>query len=211
MRPNDNPFLNDPEWMRKRYAEATIQEIADELGCGYWVVRDRLQRFGVPLRRPSQRANPVPIETRFWSRVDIGDDSECWNWTGPIFPTGYGSFKWGTMGRAHRVAYTLAHGSDPGPLLVCHRCDNRLCCNPAHLFLGTYADNNRDGREKGRILGPPPSIGTRNVNAKLTPALVTEIRQRRAQGELLKEIAEDYGVSARTILSVCARITWKHV
>lgn len=108
----------------------------------------------------------------FWSQARKSDG--CWEWTGAPNSSGYGRF-W-TQGRrwlAHRLAYELAKGPIPAGLCVCHACDNRLCVNPDHLWLGTNADNVADRDRKGRRQAPR---GTRNPNAKLTPAEVLAIR-----------------------------------
>jgi hypothetical protein len=76
-------------------------------------------------------------------------DSGCWEWTGYL-KKGYG---WTGAGLAHRKAYALAFGAIPAGMLVCHRCDNPRCCNPAHLWLGTNGDNIRDMARKGRARG----------------------------------------------------------
>jgi HNH endonuclease len=101
---------------------------------------------------------PQPIlAVRLWSKVDrSGGPDACWPWLGArtsIRPTrpGYGELlAWGKHAYAHRIAYHLAVGPIPEGMLVCHTCDNGLCCNPAHLFLGTARDNTRDMMAKGR-------------------------------------------------------------
>ena len=90
-----------------------------------------------------------------YSLDKMGGDDACWNWIGAISTGGYGVVGVaGKQARAHRVAYQLAHNSIPNGLFVCHKCDNRRCCNPSHLFLGTAAENNRDKIEKGRFTSP---------------------------------------------------------
>ena len=86
----------------------------------------------------------------FFARVDKRGPDECWPWTGAINRQGYGKVSsHGRWLRAPRVAWYLAHGEQP-PAFVCHSCDNPLCCNPAHLWIGTSLDNNRDAVAKGR-------------------------------------------------------------
>lgn len=98
---------------------------------------------------------------KFWSRVAYGDD--CWEWTKARTTTGYGKFySAGKHWRAHRVAYELTHGAIPDGLLVLHRCDNRLCVKPDHLFLGDYRDNILDCMAKGRWSPPPVSTSPGN-------------------------------------------------
>jgi hypothetical protein len=89
---------------------------------------------------------------RFWSRVDqsAGPDA-CWPWTAGLHVRGYGRIRWGgEPENAHRIAWVLENGPIENNLHVLHRCDNRLCCNPAHLFLGTHEDNMIDRHDKGR-------------------------------------------------------------
>jgi hypothetical protein len=106
--------------------------------------------------------------------------------------SGYGRVWTGThAGFAHRAAFELGHGQSPGEAMVCHRCDNPPCCNPAHLFLGTRGDNNRDARDKG--IGRA-RFGVANHAAKLTDEEVSAIR-RRAVTEPQVALAREFGVS----------------
>ena len=129
---------------------------------------------------------------RFWSQVVMSPDvGRCWNWTGTQTPKGYGSL-WidGHNVRAHRQAWIFAYGCIPAGMLVCHHCDKPGCCNPTHLFLGTYADNNGDAASKGRM-----RYGEDHGHAAISDEVVQAIRVLFAEGASKKGLARTYGIS----------------
>lgn len=156
-------------------------------------------------------------EARFWSRVVLGDD--CWSWSGSRNWGGYGRFQ--VAGReqaAHRYAWELAYGPIPDGMFACHRCDNRGCVRPTHLFLGTAADNMADRDAKGR-----QASGLRNGShtrperrpkgeahgrQKLTEDQVRAIRKALDSGASYRELGEVYGVAAQSIRCIANRRNW---
>ena len=131
--------------------------------------------------------------------------------------SGYGRLQVGrTSALAHRVSWELAHGPVPAGVHVLHRCDNRGCVNPAHLFLGSNADNVADREAKGRSRG---ARGARNRNAKLNAEQVAAIRAeyvaarpgRPRKGEPARSatvLAQRYGVTPSTIYHIARGWNW---
>lgn len=93
-----------------------------------------------------------PLAQRFWSKVQITADNDCWLWKagGRVGPYGGLMMPNKRPIGAHKMAWLLTHGPIPDGLSVRHTCDIPLCCNPKHLFLGTHTDNMRDMTAKGR-------------------------------------------------------------
>ena len=144
---------------------------------------------------------PIPVETRFWKHVAKTDT--CWLWTAFRLNGRYGTFGIGSETDAtkrkvyvHRFAYTLLIGPIPAGMVVCHTCDVPHCVNPAHLFLGTQADNLSDMDAKGRRRA---GQGIRHARAKLTAKDAATIRDSDLGTAAL---AQAYGVHKSTILRV---------
>lgn len=129
--------------------------------------------------RPLSAADLSPeLIARFDSRVNrsAGPDA-CWPWTGMVSPRrGYGRLKTDSNHeiRPHRIAYALVNGPIPAERLVCHRCDNPLCCNPAHLWLGSDGDNVQDAIAKGRWHRPGTQRTPRWMRMTPEPAPVPQ-------------------------------------
>ena len=141
---------------------------------------------------------------RLLSKVRVA--GECWVWQAGKRGKGYGSF--GMLGRvwsAHRAAYFLLV-ADPGSACVLHKCDNPPCINPAHLFLGTVADNNRDRAKRGRS-----AVGERHAKSKLTERDVLELRELREDGQTHRELAARFGVTHQSIAAIVNRRSWRHI
>jgi len=159
------------------------------------------QRAGADAQRARWEAS---FAGRFWARVARGEPDACWPWRGEL-SDGYGALKrLGKRVKAHATAYRLLVG-DPGGLHVLHHCDNRACCNPAHLFTGTNLANVEDKVAKGRQHRLP---GEANGRAKLTAEDVQYIR---ASSEPPEVLAVRHGVTYQCIRSIQDRITWRHV
>lgn len=146
------------------------------------------------------------ILKNFWAKVDHGSNDDCWLWTRGLTFSGYGQFHVKRRGlKAHRVAWEITYGEIPAGLCVCHKCDNRKCVNPAHLFLGTNAENMADRNAKGRQAGP---VGEANRGAKIKSADVYCIRL--AVGKQ-SEIARRFGLSEAQVSRIRSGKNWAHL
>ncbi len=147
------------------------------------------------------------LSCRFWSKVEIGPHNKCWIWKAGCFTDGYGLFKIaGRLKRAHRVAFQLSHKISPGPAQVLHECDNTICCNPDHLFLGSTQDNTADRVKKNRS-----ARGSKNGSAKLMEADIPKIRKLLFQGFTQETIAKQFKIGQAMISSIKRGECWGHV
>lgn len=151
-----------------------------------------------------------PIRDRFQEKVETTNSGifwggeRCHEWTGHLQPNGYGQFNIDRKARyAHRVSWELNRGAIPDGLYVLHRCDNRKCVNPNHLFLGTFHQNMADMMAKKR-----QPAGMRNAHARLTD---DSIRVIRSSSLKQAELAAMFGVSQPTISEIRAGKIWRLV
>ena len=157
---------------------------------------------------------------RFWEKVNKTDS--CWEWTGAKIPDGYGSIRFnGKPQGAHRVSWILNNGEVPNGLFVCHKCDNRLCVRPDHLFLATNRENILDAKSKGRLATGernglrkhPESIlrGSKHGRSRVNEEQVEEIRSMYALGKSQKEIGAKFGLYHSTVWSIVHGVNWRHL
>lgn len=148
---------------------------------------------------------PVAAETRFMAHVHMEPMSGCWLWDAKLDIGGYGHFAkvWNRSVRAHRFSWEMHHGEIPPATMVCHRCDNRACVNPDHLFLGNQETNMADMVAKKRS-----AAGERNNKAKLTLGDVDAIKARLRAGENAASISKDFPVSDQTIRLIKIGEVW---
>lgn len=203
------------------------QEKIDE-GQGFLVEED--SRF-VPTMKTS--SDPIPFSEplteqerdRFWSKVAIRCNSQCWIWESYRNRAGYGVFGFRRKSRlAPRIAFLDRNGSVPKNLCVLHTCDNPACVNPKHLWLGTRRDNNLDCRKKGRQVclsgeNHPRKlrpelfpIGEKAGCAKLKTRQVIKIRKTYVRGKISQQkLADRYGVSRGLIGHIVRGRSWRHL
>lgn len=138
----------------------------------------------------------------------------CWEWTGALDGHGYGQMLVNKKGiSAYRFAWQTFYGEIPKGMSVCHKCDNPICVNPLHLFLGTHADNMADMAAKGRADNGHLQ-GEDHPMCKLTEKDVLEIR--RVYITSHKEfgavpLAKKYNVTSSMIYLIAKRKSWKHI
>jgi hypothetical protein len=140
----------------------------------------------------------------------------CWIWFGSVEVHGYGMLcrKAKDLIRAHRFSYEHHFGPFDKKLFVCHKCDNRLCVNPKHLFLGTPKDNSADMVKKGRQATSKTHYfrkGSETWGAKLKEKDIKDIRKLYRMGFTGRALSEVYGLHEATVSKIILGKAWRHV
>lgn len=157
------------------------------------------------------------MSNRFWAKVDIKAPNECWAWTAAKnSKTGYGCFRVGSlkdgsrrMIDAHRHAVELTRGFITEGLYVLHRCDNRICVNPNHLYVGTQSDNISDMWNRGRSGRKADfAMGKNNGRARLSEDQVRMVRASLKSGP---DLAKELGITRAQVSAIRRRKAWAHV
>lgn len=195
-----------------------LQKRRKQLTPPHWAELAALGRAQQRQRLLERMVSSEAGQRKFWEKAKVGNLKECWPWLGTLFNDGdgYGQVAYCFGGRenpvkhryrAHRVAYLIAHGVLPMNLCVCHTCDNPVCVNPVHLFLGTPIQNALDRNNKRR-----DAKGEQHGMHKLTAKQVRQIRRLRAvHGLPYSMLGDMFGVTTTQAGWIVRRESWKHL
>ncbi|MEM7069929.1 MAG: HNH endonuclease signature motif containing protein [Pseudomonadota bacterium] len=177
-------------------------EIAKKYSLSPGSIRQLTNKIG--LKRRPDLADEI-LKNRILDGVNINPLTGCWEWKGTINSNGYGMITcFGRQRVAHRVSYAVFNGRFDLAKDVCHKCDNRNCVNPEHLFIASRKENMKDASDKGRTAN-----AERLPQTKLSWKDVRKVRELRATGVGLKQLAVDYGVTISCISAVTTGRNWK--
>ena len=180
--------------------------------------RSGLDRPGQSPTKSEKDARPLEIAdfspediAKFWSQIKVASINDCWLWTGTTDNVDYGVFwiKGKGQYKSHRVTYALSRGYIPRHRLVLHTCDTPSCCNPCHVYAGTFSDNMLDKLSRDRAWCIK---GEDNPHSKLTNEDVIEIRHLYKKENIsMKKLGAKFGVTASSVNQIVKGRSWKHL
>jgi len=174
--------------------------------------------YAIGVAHLMRKYTPEEYISVFWSHVNKNGSmhpynielGRCWEWTGRLNPSGYGDY--GSRSRhmfAHRLSWTISNGNIPDGFQILHSCDNRICVNPMHLFLGTNYDNVLDRERKGR---GNQVKGEKHHKCKITDIQVIELRENYASGLVTqRQLSKKYGISQAHVGRIIRKLFRKEV
>jgi hypothetical protein len=191
-----------------------ILRVCQSCGVEFWAKPTEVRRGGgVFCTRSCYRNRDIPLSDIFNRGLGETTETGCILWGGPRRKNSYGQIaqKIGPskyrMIRAHRASWILTHGPIPDGQQVCHRCDNPICVNVDHLFLGTFFENMQDKLSKGR-----QAKGESSPFSRLTEDVVRDIRRSYVPGRVtMKQLADQFGISLANVSHIIHRRTWNHL
>ena len=188
------------------YSEHELYECKCDCGAITYVTGVRLRTgksksCGCGVGKAAKKRWAATRRDSFLNKIDMtGGKAACWEWQGCV-RLGYGMTSWkGKRWQAHRLAYTLLNGKIPKGKYLLHSCDNRRCCNPAHLRPGDQWENMQDMVDRKRTRGK--QANDKNPMAKLSFAKARRIRRLYASGSSQQLIADKFGVSQNAISQI---------
>lgn len=194
----------------------TLAQLSLIYKCSRGMIRNLLITQAISIRTQSEaqkKSNAIDEKDRkrFWEKVNIRNEKECWEWIAHTDFCRYGSFGFRMKNlSAHRFAWILTFGKIPTGIHVLHTCDNPSCCNPKHLFLGTHQDNMTDRNNKGRGKGGS-NKGEKNPRSRFKTKDIFKIRKMLKKGYKQKEVALIFKTSQAVISGIKTKKYWSHI
>lgn len=157
--------------------------------------------LSISLYPPTNNIFNKDTKDRFWALVCSRQAGSCWNWDGCLSKSGYGQFNYYKTSSAHRISWIMHYGPIPPGKLVLHKCDNKRCVNPMHLYLGNHSRNMLDWVDRSPNARKGKRISTFSIPDANT------MKQLYLSGKTYKDISGKYNVDTKTVWNIVNNIT----
>ena len=203
---HEKRILNSPKNICQLCGKEYIVKSCDQKGTKY--CSRKCANTAISRKNAKIKKEKYSSKEYLMSKIQIDKKTGCWNWKGSRHKQGYGTKAFaGKRIKTHRLFYEIFIGKIPERICVCHKCDNPPCCNPDHLFIGTYKDNMQDMIKKNRSNF---LVGEKCKRASFKNEDILEIR-RLYPSVTQAELARRYKRSEGAIASIIHRRSWKHI